>query len=159
MGISMNWQKWAPLMAGAALAASGLTNAHAHAFMPETTKIKYVIVNAGNLGKTLNAGNTTIDQQTVYCDYSSCTLAMSIMANVGQATCKNEWAIVGLVDGVSVDGGPLVDALPDGGVTQTHGWQGIYTTPFGSHTLTFQLYLPCAANANQWSVRYLLTRP
>ena len=149
-------QKWAPLLAGAALAVSGLTNAHAHG-TPVTTKLKNVFLDAGNPGKTLNSGNTTIESTQVVCIYSDCTFAMSIMANVGQATCKDEWAIVGLVDGHKVDGGPLLESLPNEGNTQTHTWQGIYTTGSGSHTLTFQLSLPCPANANQWSVRYLIT--
>jgi hypothetical protein len=35
----------------------------------------------------------------------------------------------------------------------------VYTVGVGNHTITFQLYLPCSANANQWSVRYLITTP
>ena len=155
----MNWQKWAPLVAGVALAATGQTDVHAHAVASKTTKISRVILYAGNPGKTLAAGYTTIERKRVGCFYSLCTFAMSIMANVGEATCKDEWAIVGLVDGRPVDGGPLLESLPNGGNTQTHTWQGIYNAAQGYHTLTFQLYLPCAANANQWSVRYLITRP
>jgi hypothetical protein len=86
-------------------------------------------------------------------------IGMSIMSNVGTATCKSEWAIVGLVDGNYVDGGPLLESLPNAGETQTHVWQGIHTVGAGTHTITFQLYLPCSANANQWSVRYLTTTP
>ena len=96
----------------------------------------------------------------IQCPYfNGCTFAMRIMANVGQATCKGEWAIVGLVDGNSVDGGPLVEALPSTGNTQTNVWQGVYSAGAATHTITFELYLPCPANANQWSVRYLITEP
>lgn len=156
----MKWQTVAPLIAAAIMAASGTRNVQAHVATAQTVKIRRVVLESGNPGKTLNSGYTTMQQSTVSCSYySNCTFAMSIMANVGEATCKEEWAIIGLVDGNSVDGGPLVEELPGNGNTQTHVWQGVYSVPPGYHTLTFQLYLPCAANANQWSVRYLIAKP
>lgn len=155
----MIWRTTAPLIVGAIMAAAGVTNVQAHAVASETHAIKRVILQAGNLGKTLASGYTTVEHKDIWCGYSTCTFAMSIMANVGEATCKGEWAIVGLVDGNSVDGGPLLEALPNAGSTQTHMWQGIYTAYEGYHNVEFQLYLPCSANANQWSLRYLVTTP
>jgi hypothetical protein len=153
----MSWYRSAALIAGGAIALAGIAGDHAHA---NTSKIQGVVLDAGNPGKTLSAGYSTIEQATVHCSiYRSCTLQMRVMANVGSATCKSQWAIVALVDGNSVDGGPLLDTLPNAGNTQTDIWQGIYTTATGAHTITFQLYLPCAANINQWSVRYLVTKP
>jgi hypothetical protein len=117
------------------------------------------ILESGNPERTLSQGYSTIETATVVCHYATCTLGLSIMSNVGQATCKNEWAIVGVVDGNSVDGGPLLESLPNAGETQTHVWQGVYSMTTGSHTIAFELYLPCAANANQWSVRDLIATP
>lgn len=158
-GVNMNWQKTVPLIVGAIMAASGVTNVQART-AGVTTKIKRVILDAGNVGRTLGSGYTTIEHQEVWCgSYSSCTIAMSIMANVGEATCREEWEIVGLVDGNSVDGGTQLDVLPLAGNTQTRTWQGVYSVAEGYHTVSFELYLPCSANANQWSVRYLITKP
>jgi hypothetical protein len=145
----------------AAMAATGIACAHASEPSAATTRHhpKSIILESGNLGKTLTKGYSNIEQASVYCGYSVCTLGLSMMSNVGTATCKSEWAIVGLVDGNYVDGGPLVESLPNAGETQTHIWHGVYTVGVGNHTITFQLYLPCSANANQWSVRYLITTP
>src|SRR5690242_20602593 len=143
------------LIAGAIIAIAHTAAARPH-------KITHVVLDDGNPGETLSSGYSTIEQTTVRCSYyNTCTIAMRIMANVGQATCKGEWAIVGLVDGNSVDGGPLVEALPSAGNTQTNVWQGAYYTGSATetHTITFELYVPCPANANQWSVRYLITEP
>jgi len=140
-----------PLAAVATLACS------AAAATTTSHKVINTVLESGNLGQTLSSGYTTIETAGVKCTYSTCTVSMQIMANVGKATCTSEWAIVGLVDGNSVDGGPLLEALPAAGNVQTHVWQGIYTTGGGYHTLTFQIYLPCSANADQWSVRYLVT--
>lgn len=156
----MNGRGIAALIAGAMMLASGIGNVQANAVATVTYKVKHVVLEAGNLGKTLASGYTTIEQENVSCGhYGTCRFAMSIMANVGEGTCTGEWAIIGLVDGNSVDGGPLLEALPKAGNTQTHIWQGVYSTGSGYHTITFQLYLPCSANANQWSVRYLITKP
>ena len=155
----MNWRTTAPLIAGAIMVTGGVTNGWTHAVTTETHTIRRVVLEAGNLGKTIPEGYTTIQHKDIWCGYSTCTFALSIMANVGEATCKDEWAIVGLVDGNSVDGGPLLEALPNAGSTQTHTWQGIYVTNEGYHNVAFELYVPCAVNANQWSVRYLVTSP
>ena len=149
----MNGRRIVVLVAGAIIAAAPAGAAQRH-------KIRHVILDSGNPGETLSKGYTTIEQTTIHCSsYTSCTLAMRIMANVGQPTCKGEWAIVALVDGHYVDGGPLVEALPSAGNTQTNVWQGIYKTGAYYNTIAFELYLPCPANANQWSVRYLITEP
>jgi hypothetical protein len=147
--------------AAAVMVATGIACAHAREPSAVTTRHhpKSVVLEAGNLGKTLSKGYSTIEQASVYCGYSRCTFGLSMMANVGTATCKSEWAIVGLVDGNYVDGGPLLETFPNAGKTQTHVWQGVYTVSSGSHTITFQVYLPCSANVNQWSVRYLTTAP
>ena len=149
----MNGRRIGVLVAGTIISVAPAGAAQLH-------KVKQVILDAGNPGKTLSTGYTTIEQTTIQCTIGfACTLAMRIMANVGQATCKGEWAIVGQVDGNSVDGGPLVEALPSAGNTQTNVWQGVYTVlGTTTHKITFQLYLPCSANLNQWSVRYLVTR-
>ena len=149
----MNGRRIGVLVAGTIIVGAPAGAAQLH-------KVKQVILDAGNPGKTLSTGYTTLEQTTIQCTIGfDCTLAMRIMANVGQATCKGEWAIVGQVDGNSVDGGPLVEALPSAGNTQTNVWQGMYTIlGTTTHKVTFQLYLPCSANLNQWSVRYLTTR-
>ena len=118
-----------------------------------------IVLESGNPGSTLNTGYNTIETASVKCPRSTCTFGMSIMASVSNATCTNEWAIVGLVDGNSVDGGPLQEALPHGGKQQTRTWQGAYQAGNGSHTLAFQIYVPCPVNADQWSVAYLVTTP
>ena len=157
----MNSRKVMSYVATAVMLATTISSAQAKSPSAPTVRHKftYAVIESGNLGKTLAKGYTTVEQATVYCYYSACTLGLSIMANVGEATCKSEWAIVGLVDGNYVDGGPLVESLPNSGETQSHVWQGVYRVGAGNHTISFQLYLPCSANANQWSVRYLLTRP
>ena len=149
----MNGRRIGVLVAGTIIVGAPAGAAQLH-------KVKQVILDAGNPGKTLSTGYTTLEQTTIQCTIGfDCTLAMRIMANVGQATCKGEWAVVGLVDGNTVDGGPLVEALPSAGNTQTNIWQGMYTIlGTTTHKVTFQLYLPCSANLNQWSVRYLTTR-
>src|ERR1700761_4058963 len=68
-------------------------------------KVTQVLLESGNFGRTLSKGYTSINQTTVSCSNPSCTLGLSIMANVGDAACKSEWAIVGQVDGDDVDGG------------------------------------------------------
>jgi len=150
-----------PIAAGATIA-TATACAYANEPSVATTwhKLESVILESGNPGKTLTKGYSTIEQASVPCDnFAGCTLGMSVMANVGAATCKDEWAIVGRVDGNKVDGGPLLESLPSSGITQTHVWRGIFTMGLGTHAVKFQLYLPCSANANQWSVRYLVTKP
>jgi hypothetical protein len=157
----MNSHRISLLLAGTVTIA-GMVGAQAHSpFAPaEKHVLKNVVLDSGNPGTTLSKGYTTLEQATVSCgNYYGCTLAMRIMANVGTATCTSDWAIVGLVDGNSVDGSPLQESLPRAGNTQSNVWHGVYNVAFGSHTITFQLYLPCAANANQWSVRYLIAVP
>ena len=157
----MNRRKIALLVVGS-VAMSGIANlpANANAGAAQRHRIRHVFLDAGNPGETLSTGYSTIEQTTIHCSsYLGCTLAMRIMANVGQATCNGEWAIVALVDGHNVDGGPPVEALPSAGKTQTNVWQGTYSAGSYSHTITFELYVPCPANANQWSVRYLITAP
>ena len=122
-------------------------------------KVLNTILESGNTGQTLSSGTTTMETASAKCAWSSCTVSMQIMANVGQATCTNEWAIVALVDGVSVDGSPYQSSLPSNGKYQTRTWQGQYTMAAGKHTFAFQIYVPCAVNAHQWSVNYMVTTP
>lgn len=122
-------------------------------------KILNTVLESGNPNGTLSSGYTTLETASVRCPDSTCTLSMSIMQNVSEATCQSEWAIVGLVDGNSVDGGPYVSQLPGSGKHVTRDWQGQYTVTYGKHTIAYQIYLPCSANANQWSVMYLVTTP
>lgn len=122
-------------------------------------KVVNTILESGNTGQTLSSGYTTMETAGSRCTYSTCTVSMQIMASVGKATCSSEWAIVGLVDGNSVDGSPYQSDLPSDGKFQTRTWQGQYTVSNGNHTLAFQIYLPCSANAYQWSVNYMLTTP
>lgn len=127
------------------------------------TVIRHVVgvyLQSGNTGQTLSDGHTTMESTTISCGYpSGCTLGMKVMSTVGLATCVKQWAIVGLVDGNSVDGGPPVDALPANDITQTRNWQGVYAVAHGSHTVSFQIYVPCAVTAYQWSVSDLVTTP
>lgn len=105
-------------------------------------------------------GATTIEVANVSCDDSNgCSIAMTIMASLSNASCQDEWAILGLVDGNSVDGGPLQNELPRPGNQQTARWQGSAKVTTSSHTLTFQLYVPCSATLDQWSVNYMVARP
>jgi hypothetical protein len=132
------------------------------ATVPTTTthKMVDVVLESGNPGKTLQTGYTTMETATVGCKYSSCTLAMSIMSNISDATCyQEEWAIIGLVDGNSVDGGPYEGSVPGNGNYQSRSWQGSYSVANGKHTIAFQIYVPCSVNANQWSVSYVVTTP
>ena len=118
------------------------------------------VLESGNPHQSLRSGDTTIEVANVSCDYSiGCSVEMTIMASLSNASCQNEWAILGLVDGNSVDGGPLQNELPRPGNQQTARWQGSVKVPIGSHTLAFQLYVPCSATADQWSVNYTLARP
>lgn len=154
----MNSRAFLPVLAVTAAMATSLANA-ASSSSTETHKPSAAILDAGNPGTTLSTGYTTLDQATVTCSSGSCTLSMQIMSNVSDATCKSEWAIVALVDGNSVDGGPLVEGLPSVGYAQSQLWQGEYPVSQGTHTITFELYVPCPADANQWSARYLVTTP
>lgn len=142
-----------PLAAAATLALSAAANG--------TTfhKVISTVLESGNPGQTLSSGNTTMETAAAKCPYSSCTVSMQIMANVGQATCTSEWKVIGLVDGNSVDGGPYLSQLPGAGRYQTRTWQGQYALSNGNHTLAFQIYVPCAATAHQWSVNYMVTTP
>jgi hypothetical protein len=125
-----------------------------------THKIVDVVLQSGDPQQTLQTGYTTMETATVSCKSSSCTLAMSIMSNIGQSTCtQEEWGIVGLVDGNSVDGNPLQGAVPNNGNYQSRSWQGIYTVSSGRHTIAFQIYAPCDVTAYQWSVSYIVTTP
>ena len=154
----MNSPRIVPLIAGAMIATSSITNVQAHA-VTSPHGIAHVVLHAGYLGKTLNKGYSTIEQATVFCGYQDCPIGLRVMANVGTATCMDQWAIVGLVDGNSVDGGPLLESLPNTGKTETSMWQGTYTVGTGTHTVTFDVSLPCSANINQWSVRYVIAEP
>ena len=145
-----------PIAAGVAVALAAPTTAPASS---TTHKVLNTILESGNTGQTLATGYTTMETATDKCGYSSCTVSMEIMANVGKSTCSGEWAIVGLVDGNSVDGGPYQSGLPGSGKYQTRDWQGQYTVSSGSHTFAFQIYVPCPVNAYQWSVNYMLTTP
>ena len=151
------------VLMGAALALASLADeAGAAAPAGNTVLLKPVsiVIASGDPGKTLATGHTTIDTESIYCPSGyGCVLGLNIMSAVGSATCTNEWSINGLVDGNSVDGGPLVDALPGSDKTQTRNWQGSYSVAFGNHTVVFQIYVPCPATAEQWSVSYLVAKP
>lgn len=156
----MNWCTGVLTVFGAVLAAGALAHAEGSDAQSVHHKLDRVVLDAGNLGKTLPQGYSTIEDAAVECtNFSGCTLSLSILANVGTATCKDEWAIDGEVDGVSVDGAPMQAPLPIPGTTRTELWQGDWHVVRDPHTITFQVYLPCAANINQWSVRYLITEP
>src|SRR5689334_22652523 len=104
----MHSRNFLPFVAVAVAVAAGFAYAHARVLSATTTihKLKNIVLESGNLGRTLNKGYNTIEQASISCNYyPGCTLGMNIMSNVGTATCKSEWAIVGLVDGNSVDGG------------------------------------------------------
>ena len=118
-----------------------------------------IVLDSGNSGQTLSTGYNTIETASAKCAYSSCTFSMNIMSSVSNATCTEEWSIVGLVDGNSVDGGPYQNGLPNSGNQQTRVWQGQYTVGYGKHTIAFQLYVPCPTTADQWAVNYLITTP
>lgn len=122
-------------------------------------KILNSVLESGNPDTTISSGYTTLEAASVRCPYSTCTFSMNIMQNVGKATCSSEWAIVGLVDGNSVDGGPYVSELPGSEKYVTRDWQGQYSVTYGKHTIAYQIYLPCSANVYQWSVMYLVTTP
>ena len=144
-----------PVVTGMALALAmaapaGATTIH---------KLLNTVLESGNTGQTLSSGYTTMETASIKCRYTNCTVSMQIMSNVGNATCTSEWAIVGLVDGNSVDGSPYVSQLPASGKFQTRNWQGQYSISYGNHTIAFQLYVPCPVNAYQWSVDYTLTTP
>ena len=124
-----------------------------------THKVQDLVLQSGNPGITLSTGYNTLETATIDCRQASCTLGLAIMSTVSEATCTEEWAIIGLVDGQSVDGGPDQDELPHAGNTQTRNWQGDYQVSNGKHTIAFQIYTPCAVNANQWSVNYTVTTP
>lgn len=163
----MIWLRTTMLLGGAALmlgAQAMLDGVAAEdAIVPSTTthKLVDVVLESGNPRQTLNTGYTTMETASIKCaGRGSCTIAMSIMQNINNATCtQEEWAIVGLVDGNSVDGGPYQSAVPGNGNYQTRTWQGAYTINPGKHTIAYQVYAPCALNANQWSVSYLVTSP
>ena len=124
-----------------------------------THKVLSTILESGNTGQTLGSGYTTMETAGAQCYSATCTVSMQIMATVGNATCTDLWKIVGLVDGTSIDGGPYQSGLPKSGNYQVRIWRGEYPVSRGSHTLAFQLYLPCSANAYQWSVDYMITKP
>lgn len=124
-----------------------------------THKLIDSVLESGNTGQTLSSGYTTMETAALSCKYASCTVSMSIMQNIGNATCSGQWAIVGLVDGKSVDGGPYAGALPSNGKYGTRDWQGQSTLAYGKHTLAYQINVPCPVNAYQWSVDYILTYP
>jgi len=162
----MNWLRKPTLLGGMVLmiGAQAIHNpATAEgAVAPSTTthKIVDVVLQSGDPQQTLQTGYSTMETATVSCKSSTCTLAMSIMSNIGEATCtQEEWAIVGLVDGNSVDGGPLQNGVPNNGNYQSRSWQGIYTVANGKHTIAFQIYAPCEVTAYQWSVSYIVTTP
>lgn len=148
-----------PVIGSAVLAAGVLSATQSAVASTVLHKVVDVVLESGNPGNTISKGYTTLETATVNCPHSSCTLGMNIMSAVGEATCTNEWAIIGLVDGNSVDGGPYIDGLPHSGNVQTRNWQGEYQVTSGSHTIAFQLYVPCDVNADQWSVDYMVTTP
>ena len=162
----MNWLRTTMLLGGMALLvgtqAVGDRAMAEGAVTPATTQHKIVdlVLQSGNPRQTLQTGYTTMETATVSCKSSSCTLGMSIMANIGEFTCtQEEWAIVGLVDGNSVDGGPYEGAVPGSGFYQSRSWQGSYSISNGKHTIAFQINAPCSVTAYQWSVSYLVTTP
>jgi hypothetical protein len=119
-----------------------------------------IVLESGDPALTLSTGYNTIESSAVRCPSGNgCVLGLKIMSAIGKATCaSSEWAIVGLVDGNSVDGGPFVDVLPNSDKTQTRNWQGEYAVAYGTHTVAFQIYVPCPATAYQWSVSYLVAK-
>src|SRR5579862_4054941 len=98
-------------------------------------KVVSTVLESGNPNQTLSRGNTTIETAQAKCPNFSCTVSLQVMVNVGQATCTDEWKIIGLADGNSVDGGPYVSQLPASGKYQTRSWQGQATISNGNHTL------------------------
>jgi hypothetical protein len=147
----MKWNRLLPGGGGAALALA-IQCASANA-----AQSLGAVLESGNPGATLTKGYTTMETATVQCNGGSgCMLSMRIMSNIGNAHCTGQWAIVGLIDGNSVDGGPFQDVVGNNQYTHTGTWQGAIQVGEGTHTVTFQLNVPCTVKANQWSVRYLM---
>lgn len=161
----MTWRKTLQIGCAAALATAQLAYSQSSAARSSVTEgASPILINtfldSGNPQTTLSVGNTTLETAQTNCLYGTrCTLAMTIMASVGAATCTKEWAIIGLVDGNAVDSEPLQNPLPHDGNQQTARWQGAAKLSHGDHTATFQIYVPCPATAEQWSVKYDLTVP
>jgi hypothetical protein len=107
--------------------------------------------NSGDLhSQTIPAQTfTTIDQATIQCPATTCTLALSAMQSIKSADSQGEWAIVGVVDGqnllYSYQGfEPIASYL-------TGNWQGNYTVSEGTHIVTFQIYADVSVLFNVWS--------
>jgi predicted ribosomally synthesized peptide with SipW-like signal peptide len=74
-------------------------------------KVLDMYINAGNANEEEISPDvyTTVDQGTIDCVKTTCTLALSAMQETESADESGEWRIVALVDGTAVDGGPFCD--------------------------------------------------
>ena len=152
---------WLPV---AAQAGSGSSVAQPGRIPPPLPSGEHTVVGvftqSGNPAQTLNSGYNTIEAATITCPrYNTCTLIMNVMAQIGNASSTGEWAINVLVDGISVDGGPIQASMPAANKYQIHNWQGEYPVRYGKHTIEYQIYVPTSAVAYQYSVSYMITVP
>jgi hypothetical protein len=120
-----------------------------------------VYTNAGNVGKQqVPAGvNTTLDQTTINCPRTTCTFILSAMQSIESADSQGEWAIVGQVDGIDVNGGAPYQGFEPIASYVTGSWQGSYQVTQGVHTVTFAIYPMISVILNQWSDTVLITTP
>jgi len=124
-------------------------------------KVLEMYINAGNANEEEISPDvyTTVDQGTIDCVKSTCTLALSAMQETESADEAGEWRIVALVDGTAVDGGPWQGPVPLDNIYLIGNWQGMYAVSKGSHTVTFQIYSQASLQLDEWSDTVTITTP
>jgi len=153
----------------AAAPASVFPNLHAqHRVLPPQAGSEKIIStfvhNSDDYSGIVDAANTfvQIDSQEVTCPASAGSCTFTVAANVqatGGANAGNEWAILALVDGASIDFGPFQgELLADGNYTTGYELQSVSVAP-GKHTLSAQVYSYYGATVGYYQIQYSAYKP
>lgn len=124
------------------------------------SRIKKEYFDTGSPGSALASGPNTEESATVNCPGpSTCTFYIDVMDQIETSTIGSGcWAIVVVVDGNYVDGGPCTNQVAN--VLDTRSWTGQYPglAP-GNHTVELQTFVNAPGSQWRWTIHDVVAVP
>lgn len=125
--------------------------------------LKSTSVVVGEADITIPSGFTNIDSPLGFTcpGPTTCTVAAEMNVQLGENTISgNGWALLGMLDGSYMDGGPYVgELLTDGRFSAAHWTATLGGVTPGHHTLQSQVYTDDGAFLANYELVYRLYKP
>lgn len=117
----------------------------------------------GTCCATVGSGFSNIDSALTFTcpGPGTCTVTDEMVVQAGNNTIGgNRWALVGLLDGNYIDGGPFVgELLTDSNYSVATWTSAAGSVAPGKHTLQSQIYTDDGATLANWGITYRLYKP